>query len=150
MLRFVLSFILVIVFFLVGWMLEGGNPLKLLGPSSFIITFFVPFFAVISTWSFKDWRKAFSIAFTATANPEEVRMGVALWLLWERLSFIGGVLGFIGAMILILGGLPTPDNALDLNLLGRQIGVALIAPLYGIFFAIFGRIMKTRIEENVA
>ena len=148
MLRFIVGYIFVILFFLIGWVLEGGNPIRLIGPSSFLITFFVPFFAVLSIWTFKDCGKAFSYAFKGSPSHEEVRKGVALWLLWERLSFIGGILGFIGGMILILSALPSPENPFDLNMFGRSIGTALIAPIYGLFLGVFGRIMKTRVEEN--
>ena len=150
MLRFFVGYIFVILFFLAGWILEGGNPIRLVGPSSFLIAFFVPFFAVISTWTFKEWGKAFSSAFTGSPSREDIRKGVALWLLWERLSYIGGILGFVGGIILILSALPSPDSPFNLNMFGRSIGTALIAPIYGLFLGVFGRIMKTRVEEKTA
>lgn len=150
MLRTGIGFALLVGSFIAAWMLENGNAATLLAPSAFIITFCVALFGVLSVWSFKDVRKAFSDAVSRNAADEDAKRSAAVWRLWERLSFIAGALGFIAGLALILSFPYAPDHSAGMAGFGRAIGASLMAPVYGIFQGIFGMIMISRLEKEPA
>ena len=150
MLRFIVGFVLAIFVFIGSWLLEGGgDPLLLIGFSPFLFSFLIPFCAVLSVWSFKEWGSAFSHAFKGRPNPAEAKRSIALWLFWERIALIGGGLGLLAGWMIISANLPVANDSVNISMLGKYFAFSLLAPVYGMFWAIAGHILKTRVEEKL-
>ena len=139
MIRFVVGALLILATTLGAILVEGGNPLDYLGLTAFMLAFLIPIFAVFCVWDRRTWAGAFRAAFgKQDADP---KISARLWGLFESTSYIAGILGFIVGGILVLNYLGhTPWN--------RSLAACLIAPIYGLFLGLLGKIMKAKVEQN--
>ena len=142
MIRFIVSVAMALLALLAAYVVEGGNPMALLGLTAFVITFFVPLFGVLAIWQFQDWRRAWSHAFHV-GGKDEARVSVALWTFSEFACYLAGILGSLVGGILIMGNL----GGADWVHLGHSFGALLVAPLYGVTFGLVCRILKSRVES---
>jgi len=144
MIRFVSGIGLALGFFWGGYLLEGGDPGRLVAFTPFLITFFVPTFGVLAVWSFGDWARAWGHAFRG-GTPEEVRPSADLWKFFEFASYLGGLVAFLVGAVLILGNLQNADLRWN-----QSLGYALVAPLYGGIFALVARVLRVRVEGGAS
>jgi flagellar motor component MotA len=121
------------------WM-EGGPLLGLLQASPFLITFFVPSFAVLAIWNLKTWGQAFRDAFAPASDAKSREVSGKLWDFYEKTCYAAGFLGIVAGAIIILR---TPNTTA--RTMAESFSYALISPLYAVFFAIVARILRFRI-----
>lgn len=143
MFRFIFSILLILGISATAIGIEGGNPANYLGLTAFLISFFTPVAAVLGVWKLKDWGRAFTHAFARSLAPGEGKTSLALWGFYETTAYLSGILGFLTGGVLILGSL---GSSLPWN---HALGACLIAPLYGLFFGLVGKILKARVENRL-
>lgn len=143
MIRFLSGVGLALLFLVGGYVLEGGDVLRLLVLTPFLITFFVPTFGVLAVWNLKDCGQAWRDAF----RPREAsrKVSAALWAFIEVASYLAGVVAFLMGVILILSTLANANVAWH-----TALSYALVAPLYGGFFGLVARVLRFRVEGGEA
>jgi len=140
MMRFVSGVALALVFLLGGFVLEGGDVLKLVVLTPFLITFFVPVFGVLAVWTWGDWARAWTHAFRP-GEATETKSSVELWKFFEFASYLGGLVALIVGGVLILSNLGATEMKWT-----QALSVALVAPLYGGVFGLVARVLRFRVE----
>ncbi len=143
MIRFVVGVSMAVLLWTGAFLLEGGNPLSLLGLTAFLITFFVPLAGVLAVWSWGTWLRAWGHAFRKSDDAAAVRVSVEIWKFSEFACYLAGALGWLTGAILILGNV----EGVDLVRFGQVNAAGLVAPMYGLFFAFVCRLLRTRVES---
>ena len=146
MVRFIVCVLAAVAAWLGAYILEGGNPMALLGLTAFLIAFFVPLFGVLAVWSGKAWLGAWSHAFREADDPAQARVSVEIWKFSEFAAYLAGILAWLTGAILILGNL----DGVDVVRFGHANAAGLVAPVYGIFFGFICRILRARVEALMA
>jgi flagellar motor component MotA len=141
MIRFIVGVGLALAALLGAYLLEGGYPATLLGLSAFLVTFFVPLFAVFAVWSFRDWTQAWSHAFRRTGR-DNGRVSIEIWKFSEFASYLAGVLASLTGAILILGAFGSAQITWN-----HALGAGLVGPLYGTVFGLIARILRAMVEN---
>ncbi len=142
MARFIISVLLLLAALAAAILMESGNPLAYVGLTAFVIEVLVPFFAMLAVWRLAEIGGAFRDAFSAGGDAAHRARSVRVWAFTEKVCYAAGIIGLIIGIILVLGRV---SGAVDE--LGRALGMALIAPLYGIFLGVICRILKARVER---
>lgn len=143
MVRFLSGVTLALVFLLGGYILEGGDLLRLVVLTPFLITFFVPVFGVLAVWSFGDWAQAWRHAFSA-GDDATTKRSADLWKFFEFASYLAGAVALIVGGMLILSSLANAEVKWN-----QALAVALVAPLYGGFFGLVARVLRFRVEGGI-
>ncbi|MEI6387798.1 MAG: hypothetical protein WCQ50_14280 [Spirochaetota bacterium] len=143
MTRFLVGSIITFGTLIVASMIEGGNPLMLLFPSVFLVTFGMPFFAVLTVWGFKDLGAACADAFSHNPDAERRRRSARLWGFYEKASYLAGFIAFIAGCIIVLANLDRPFDKI-----GGSFSAGLTAPLCGACFGMLGHILKHRVSAK--
>ncbi len=143
--RFLLGTLATLGVLLFAFVFEGGNPLNFILPSPLIITFGMPFFAVLAVWDFKTWGRAWADAFAAQTDPARRQASERLWEFWEKLCYLAGIVGFIAGLTIIFASAKPDWSIQDF---GKYFSVGLISPLLGLCFAIVGRILRYRVTTR--
>jgi flagellar motor component MotA len=143
MARFIIGVVLLVVFLAGAILLEGGNLLRYIGISAFIVVFFPAVFAALAVWDRKALGQAFRDSLGKKAATDAAR-SARIWAFLERIFYLMGVLGWVIGVILILSHL----NA-DTSRLFRGAASDFISPVYGIFFGIICRILHSRALARV-
>jgi flagellar motor component MotA len=140
MIRFASGVVLALAVLLAAYFLEGGETVGLLGLTAFLITFFVPFFAVLAVWPFTSWIGAWK---DALGKPTAAERSSEIWKFSEVACYLAGVLSSLAGGVLILNHWDRPPENL-----AHAFGVLLVGPLYGTFFALVCRILRARVDLN--
>lgn len=140
MFRFIVGVVLTLAALLAGYFLEGGAILPLIGFTAFLVTFFVPLFAVLAIWPISAWFSAWRDAWGKVAFAER---STAIWKFSEVACYIAGVLASLAGGVLIMNSWERPPTPI-----AHAFGVLLVGPLYGTFFALICRILRARVEAN--
>lgn len=143
MIRFVTGVALALLFLLGGFVLEGGDVMRLAVFTPFLVTFFVPVFGVLAIWSLKDWGQAWRDAFHPQSASQKT--SAALWSFVEVASYLAGAVAFLMGGILILSNL---DNTQVKWYTALSYG--LVSPLYGGVFGLIARILRFRVAGGQA
>ena len=140
--RFLLGTIGVLGAFALAFWIEGGNLVRLILPSPLLITFFVPFCAVLAVWDLRTWGQAWADAFRPCADEARRANSIRLWNFHERICYAAGFVAFVAGCIIIL------NSSLDPARLSESFAVNLTSPLWAVFFAIVARILRYRIQAR--
>lgn len=123
--------------------LEGCNLWSYLGFSAFTITVFVPFFASLAVWKFKDLMQVWRDSFSKDKKSMTIKTSLKILDFNERLFYLTGFICLILGIVLILSTIS------DLSKLARGFAYSLNGLLYGLFFAAVTRILKARIIDLI-
>jgi flagellar motor component MotA len=146
MARFIIGVVLLLALVGGAVLLEGGDLLRLVAISAFIVVFFPAVFAALAVWKAGAIGEALRDALGRRAGPQAARSARILAFL-ERLFYITAVLGWLLGDILILSNLGNPG--LSGAGLSRAMAAGCVGPLYGILFGIVARVLRTRAEGRV-
>lgn len=138
--RFVFGVVAVLVSLLGAYWMEGGNILALILPSPFIISFFVPFFAVLAVWSPKAWGRAWRDAFSPQPDPKARAASARLWDFYERICYASAVLALMLGLVIIFSSNPAWPGVAE------SFATGFTEPVFAVFFAIVARILRHRVE----
>lgn len=125
------------------YVLEGGNLMNFISISTFIIVAFVPFFASLAVWKFRDLFQVWKDAFSRSKNVPGMKLSCRILDFYEKIFYLSGFVCLLLGVILLLSKL-TETAKLASGLAYTFTGV-----LYGFFFGIIARILKSRIENNM-
>ena len=137
--RFIIGVALMIATILAATMLAGGDILLYVALPAFILVLLVPVFSVFSIWNRRSWAQAFRHAFGPIGTTDERKISSSIWSLFEITAYIAGLLGLIADIVITLIRLDPAKWTL-------QIAASLTSPIYGIFFGLISRILRTRVE----
>lgn len=142
MVRFVVGVVLAVAVLVGAYVIEGGNPVQLLGFSALLISALMPLFGVLAIWKWKDWLRAWRHAFHKSDVAAEVAVSVAIWRFSEFACYLTGLLAWLAGAIIILNYLSVVEARWNLALAASVIG-----PVYGLLFGLVSRILRVRVEE---
>ena len=139
-----LSCVLAIMLIISGaFILEGGNPVNLLMLGAFLIVFFVPLFAALAVWKLGDIGKALKDALGKSPGKDSALKSIRIWIFFERIFYLSGVLGFLAGIILILSRLGG-----DLTDLAHSFAMDTCFGVTAVFFGILSKILRNRVENQ--
>ncbi len=139
--RFILASLGAVAILGLAYFIEGGKFSALLFPSPFLITFGMPFFAVLAVWSLGTWGRAWADAMKPQADSRRRESSAELWDFYEKACYSAGILAFILGCVVILRNHGGVDGRLF-----ESFAVNLISPLYAILFALLARILRFRVR----
>ncbi len=142
MIRFIVSLLLLLGSIAAAFILERGNPLALVGVTALFVEVLIPFFALLAVWRLAEVGRAFADAFTRKADSPTRARSVRVWEFTEKICYAAGFIGLILGVVLSLARISG-----SLADLGRALAISLMAPLYGIIFAVVCRILRARVER---
>jgi hypothetical protein len=125
-------------------LIEGGDPLAYLNVSAFILVFFLPFFASLAVWKWKELAAAWAAPFSG--KTAKAGSAVKVWNFMEKLSYLSGLLGLVMGGVAVcanIGAWSGRDGAV-----WQAFAVVLIAPFYGLLFGIVARTMRQRCVKD--
>jgi len=143
--RFIIGVVLLLVLIGGAILLEGGSLLGLVGISAFIVVFFPAVFAALAVWKVGAIGQAFRDSLGKSGGADAAR-SVRIWAFYERLFYLSPVLGWFLGAILILSNLGNPEVALRMP---RAVAASCLPFVYGIFFGILSRVLRSRAEGRV-
>ena len=141
MIRFVMGLALALATLVGAYVLEGGWIFPLLALTPFLITFFVPLFAVLAVWSFREWMQAWGHSFRQT-SAQGTDVSVEIWKFSEVASYLADLLSLLTGGILILGSFGSAQVSWN-----HALGAALVGPTYGTLFGLISRILRARVQS---
>ena len=144
MVRFVVGVGLALLVLVGCYVLEGGNPLQLVGLTGFLISALMPLFGVLAVWKWSQWLQAWSHAFTKSAEAAQVQVSLAIWRFSEFACYLTGLVAWLAGAVIILNYLSQPEALTRWNL---ALAASLLGPVYGLFFGLVCRILRSRVEE---
>ncbi len=140
MIRFFLGFLALIATLALAFWIEGGSLLGLFLPSVLLITFGMPFFAVLAVWDQKTWAYAWADAFSPCQDAERRATSSRLWEFYEKVCYAAGFLAFVAGCIVILGS----ENVTWARIC-ETFSINFTSPLWAVLFAIGARILRYRV-----
>jgi hypothetical protein len=141
--RFIIGVALIIATVVGATVVAGGDILWYVSIPAFILVPLVPIFSVFSIWNRRSWARAFRHAFSPIGTAEERKISAGIWSLFEITAYIAGLLGLIADIVMILVHLDQLKWTL-------QFAASLTSPIYGIFFGLISRILRTRVENPIS
>jgi hypothetical protein len=141
MVRFIVSFVLLVASIAGPIVLEGGRLLAYVGISAFIVEAFVPFFAMLAVWRIGQIGTAWKDAFSRRADSRSKALSQHIWDFAEKICYATGVVGFLAGMVIIFRTWGAPGYTV-----GRALAVGLLGPIYAVLFAILCRILRARVQ----
>jgi len=122
----------------------GGGAVLFVSPASAMVTFGIPIFLILSTYSGKGVGLLFRLFFTLNVDEEDLKLGLNIYK-DTKLYLI--VAGWIGVLI---GGVLMGANLEDINELGPGLAMCILTIFYGYLFAYFVcHPVIRRIEEKL-
>lgn len=141
--RFILASLGAVAILGLAYFIEGGRLSALFFASPFLITFGMPFFAVLAVWSLGTWGRAWADAMKPQADSRRREISAELWDFYEKACYAAGILAFIVGCVIILRNHGDVDGRL-----AESFAVNLISPLYAIFLALLARILRFRVRTG--
>ncbi len=141
MLRFIISFILILGSIAAALLLEGFNPVNLAAFTALLVVLSIPLFASFGVWKISEVLKAWTDPFV---NKKADTFAVSLSILefQEKLFYLSGAAGTILGFIIVLRTVQT--QPIDKVCFG--FAASLISLLYGLLLATVMRVLRARIE----
>jgi flagellar motor component MotA len=143
MFKFFVSAILMTATIAGIYALEGGDLMNFISFSTFMIVAFVPFFASLAVWKFQDLLQVWKDAFAKTKNSSSMRLSCKILDFYEKLFYLSGLICLLVGVIFVLSRLS------DISKLGSGLAYTLSGLLYGLYFGVIARILKSRIENKM-
>jgi hypothetical protein len=139
--RFIVFLVLLLATITGTVALEGGSPLSLVGISAFILELFVPLFAMLAVWRWKQIGMALRHAFGMSGEPAERERSLRVWDFAEKACYAAAVLAEMLGFVIIANA----SGGIQWDLL-HALGASFIGPIYGVFFGIVCRILRARVQ----
>jgi flagellar motor component MotA len=141
MLRFIIGIILSIGTLVLVILIEGGNPAAFFNVTGLTIVIFLPFFASLSVYRFKELIKVWKDTFSGDKS-KSAGNSMDILKFYEKFYYASGILCILLASVLILGHLGKIET------LGSAIAVGISGLIYGILFGLFSRVQHSVIKKN--
>ena len=138
----ILGVLLMLGTVLVTVLIEGGRLSMYLNPSAFVFVFFLPFFASMAVWKWKELTTAWAAPFAKTARNAGTAEKV--WNFTEKMFYLSGLLGLLMGVVVVLANLGTGGQ----EAVGAGIAVAFIATIYSIFLGMLARVFRERCSKG--
>jgi flagellar motor component MotA len=148
MTRFIVFTLLMLAFLIGAVLLEGGSLGTYLWFTTLAIVLLVPFFSAFAVWGFREIGRGFRNALGKGPEAGPLEVSVQVWDFFEKTIYAAGVLGLVLGLVLILSSRSELPG--DLATIGRPLSLGLLSLVYGFFFGIVARILRTRVEERRA
>jgi flagellar motor component MotA len=139
----ILGILLMLGTALVVVLIEGGSPFMYVNLSAFIAVFFLPFFASMAVWKWKELTAAWAAPFAKTAR--NAATAVKVWNFTEKMFYLNGLLVSVMGAVVVLANLGTDTSR---EMIGRGMAVAFIVPIYAIFCGMLARIFRERCAKG--
>ena len=144
MIRFTISFLMMILLLCGVLLIEGFNPVALFAFTPFVVAVGIPLFASLGIWGIRDLIDVLRHAFLSGKNGNTEK-SVNICVFYEKLFYLSGIVGTILGLSIILFRIDTLGSKSEIC---RAAAYSLIPSLYGIFFAVIARMMNARIKNR--
>lgn len=144
MIRFTISFLMMVLLLCGVLLIEGFNPVTLFAFTPFVVAVGIPLFASLGIWGIRDLIDVLRHAFLSGKNGN-VDKSVNICSFYERLFYLSGLVGTILGFSIILFRIDTLGSKSEIC---RATAYSLIPSVYGIFFAVIARMMNARIKNS--
>ncbi len=143
--RFAICVVLLVLALVGAVVLDGANPMAYIGIPGLVIEVLVPVFALLAVWKGSELRAACRDAFASRQSQSSPLRSVRIWDFAEKACYAAGALGWLMVMVVVLVAQVPPLDSVDLM---RNLAVALVAPIYAVFFALVCRILRERVKQR--
>ena len=133
----ILGILLMIGTVLVAVFIMGGHLGYYLNLFAFVFVFFLPFFASMAVWKWKELTAAWAAPFAKTAR--NAGTAVKVWNFTEKMFYLSSLLGLLMGTVQVLANLSVDQKAF-----GVAMAVAFVAPVYAVFFGMLARVFRER------